>query len=147
MAGALMLPAQIYANADYYLGRKRAAEDAEPRETRSSKATKIETNATKPSSSKAGGKKGAKAASTAPPASEFKKQAMPLHVNITHTPMSVSSEATDDVPAAPADPGFIGSATLVPTTFSTGSYGWKGNKRVEVELEGGEGKKVKVMLT
>jgi hypothetical protein len=40
---------------------------------------------------------------------------------------------------------------LDPTTFSTGSYGWKGSKRIEVELpspNGGEEKeKVKVMMT
>jgi hypothetical protein len=49
------------------------------------------------------------------------------------------------------DPGFIGNTTLVPTTFSTGSYGWKGTKRITIELENSEGgkekEKVQVMLT
>jgi len=34
--------------------------------------------------------------------------------------------------------------------FSTGSYGWKGNKRVTIEVpnpEGGEGEKLQVMIT
>ena len=51
---------------------------------------------------------------------------------------------------ASTDPGFIGTSTLVPSTFATGSYGWKGNKRFTVELEnpeGGEKEKVHVMIT
>jgi hypothetical protein len=80
--------------------------------------------------------------------SAFKSRALPLHVNLTHTPPSISNE--DTVPAASADPGFIGSTTLVASSFSTGSYGWKGSKRIVVELEnpeGGEKEKVHVMLT
>jgi hypothetical protein len=51
------------------------------------------------------------------------------------------------------DIGSIGNLTLVPSIFNTGSYGWKGSKRITVELQGGEtgadgGKeKVQVMLT
>lgn len=51
------------------------------------------------------------------------------------------------------DVGFIGNLTLLPTTFSTGSYGWKGNKKITVELQSGhidaEGgrEKVQVMLS
>jgi hypothetical protein len=47
------------------------------------------------------------------------------------------------------DPGHLGGLTLVPTSFSTGSYGWKGNSRLTIELlnpEGGEKEKVTVML-
>lgn len=53
-----------------------------------------------------------------------------------------------------ADVGFIGNLTLVPSSFSTGSYGWKGSKRITVELqasneegEGGTKEKVVVMFT
>ena len=51
------------------------------------------------------------------------------------------------------DLGFIGNLTLVPSVFSTGSYGWKGNKRIAIELQLGETdsdgvkEKVQVMLT
>ncbi|KIK03794.1 hypothetical protein K443DRAFT_49317, partial [Laccaria amethystina LaAM-08-1] len=85
------------------------------------------------------------------PASAFKAKALPLHVNITHTPPSiVTTEDADAV--APEDVGLIGTLTLVPSTFSTGSYGWKGSKRITVELQGSEtsehGKeKVQVMLS
>lgn len=70
-------------------------------------------------------------------------------MNITHTP-PVIPEDDVSVPSASADPGFIGSATLVPSKFATGSYGWKGSKRVSVNMpnpEGGEGEKVQVMIT
>lgn len=80
--------------------------------------------------------------------STFKSHALPLHVNLTHTPPVMGGEDTKDV--AQLDPGFIGSTTLVPSTFKTGSYGWKGNKRVTVELqnsESGEMEKVQVLFT
>ncbi len=71
-----------------------------------------------------------------------------MHINITHTsPDDATASGTSE------DPGFIGTSTLVPSTFATGSYGWKGSKRFTVELpspEGGEGEekeKVHVMLT
>ena len=74
-----------------------------------------------------------------------------MHVNFTHTPPAI---ADDDktVPATAADPGAIGALTLVPTEFSTGSYGWKGSKRVTIELQNadgaeGEKEKVHVMIT
>lgn len=73
---------------------------------------------------------------------------MPLYVSITATP-----PASEGQEAAPADPGFLASATLVPNTFATGSFGWKGYRRMVVELpkaegEGeGEGEKVHVTLT
>ena len=57
------------------------------------------------------------------------------------------------VTLASTDPGFIGTTALVPSTFATGSYGWKGNKRFTVELENPEGgeekekEKVHVILT
>lgn len=81
--------------------------------------------------------------------SAFKSNALPLHLNITHTP-PVITEDDSTVPSASADPGFIGSTTLLPSVFSTGSYGWKGNKRVTIEIpnpEGGENEKLQVMIT
>lgn len=126
-------------------GTKRAAEEAGSTE-RVSKAAKT-SSSPKGKGKKGGAKKGAKAAI---PASAFKAKALPLHVNITHTPPSiVTTEDADTV--APEDVGFIGTLTLVPSTFSTGSYGWKGSKRITVELQGSEtgehGKeKVHVML-
>jgi len=56
----------------------------------------------------------------------------------------------DTTTVASTDPGFIGTTALVATSFSTGSYGWKGNKRITIELEnpeGGNKEKVQVMLT
>lgn len=65
--------------------------------------------------------------------SAFKSKALPLHTNLTHTPPSLP-----DVEAAETavDPGLIGTLTLLATSFKTGSYGWKGNKRVKIELQG-----------
>ncbi|KAH0830361.1 hypothetical protein J3R83DRAFT_1755 [Lanmaoa asiatica] len=78
--------------------------------------------------------------------STFKSRAVPLYVSITTTTPSPEGQE-----AAPADPGFLASTTLVPSTFSTGSFGWKGHKRMVVELpmaEGeGEGEKLHVTLT
>jgi hypothetical protein len=81
------------------------------------------------------------------PASTFKTKALPLHINVTHTPPTIADSET--VPAADADPGFIGNLSLLPSSFSTGSYGWKGTKRINVELQNdsGEKEKVSVMLT
>ncbi|KAH9890568.1 origin recognition complex subunit 2-domain-containing protein [Cubamyces lactineus] len=130
--------------------RKRAAEDdgAGPT-TRSAKAPKTEQAS--PAKGRGGrGKKGPKANMAA---STFKARALPLHINITHTPPVLADDGT--VSVASTDPGFVGTTTLVPSTFATGSYGWKGSKRLTIELEnpnaeGGEDKekeKVHVMLT
>ncbi|THG95343.1 hypothetical protein EW026_g6296 [Hermanssonia centrifuga] len=81
-------------------------------------------------------------------ATAFKSRALPLHINLTHTPPVAGNGETTDI--AQVDPGFIGSTALVPSTFNTGSYGWKGNKRITVELlnsESGGKEKVQVMLT
>jgi len=67
---------------------------------------------------------------------------------VTHTPPTTGEE--NGPPAAPADPGFLGALALQPSTFTTGSYGWKGSKRLTIELvdpEGKEKEKVQVMLT
>ncbi|KAJ7778496.1 hypothetical protein B0H16DRAFT_888739 [Mycena metata] len=123
-------------------GTKRGAEDGPS--TRASKVAKTD-NASPASKGKKGG---AKKASKAIPTSTFKSKALPLHVNLTHTPPTIAD--ADTTPVAPLDPGHLGSITLVPSTFKTGSYGWKGNKRLAIELlnpEGGDKEKVTVMLT
>ncbi len=81
--------------------------------------------------------------------STFKSLALPLHVNITHTPPVITDD-DEKVPASSADPGCIGSSTLLPKVFKTGSYGWNGNKRVTIEVdnpEGGDKEKLQVMIT
>jgi hypothetical protein len=77
----------------------------------------------------------------------FKSKALPLHLTLTHTPPTV---ADADTVVASLDPGHLSDLPLVPTSFKTGSYGWKGNKRLTVELvdaEGGEVERVTVVLT
>ncbi|RDX52826.1 hypothetical protein OH76DRAFT_1344742, partial [Lentinus brumalis] len=82
-------------------------------------------------------------------ASAFVKNALPIHVNLTHTP-PVLTDDEETKTVASTDPGNIGHVALQPSTFATGSYGWKGNKRFTVEVEnpeGGEKEKVHVILT
>ncbi|KAI0093796.1 hypothetical protein BDY19DRAFT_918979 [Irpex rosettiformis] len=121
-------------------GRKRVAEsESEAPATRSKVAKTDNSNIPRVK----GGKKGPKMG-----ANTFKSRALPLHVNITHTPPVIGDDDTKDV--AQTDPGFIGSTALIPSSFNTGSYGWKGNKRITVELSNsktGEKEKVQVMLT
>ncbi|THH16832.1 hypothetical protein EUX98_g9238 [Antrodiella citrinella] len=119
--------------------RKRSADEAG---AETGPSTKVPRTATK---GKPKAKKGPKT-NLAP--SEFKARALPLHVNLTHTPPSIPDEDTDN--ATSADPGFVGTTALLPSVFSTGSYGWKGNKRITVEVENretGEKEKVNVMVT
>lgn len=143
-------------------GTKRAADESGPT-TRSAKSAKTDETSTASKTKKGGNKKSpAKVCSSnrsnSPslpliviqavlPASQFKAKALPLHVNVTHTPPSAGDD--DTVPSTSADPGQLGSLTLVPSSFNTGSYGWKGSKRLTVELENDTGtkEKVQVMLT
>jgi len=94
---------------------------------------------------------------------DFKAKVLPLHLNLTHTPPTILKEETvgekdnEDAEANASatgnDAGFIGNLTLVPSVFSTRSYGWKGSKRLTIELQDGdtdaEGmkEKVQIMLT
>jgi len=82
------------------------------------------------------------------PASDFKARAVPLHVAVSRTPPAVR----DDKSASPApiDTDFIGAVALQPCSFTTGSYGWKGSKRLAIDVvdpTSGEKTKVQVMLT
>jgi len=105
------------------------------------------------------------------PLDEFKEKARPIHVHITHTPPSINAKEptkAEDAPAtteeetditanptsesAPIDTGLISNLTLLPSSFATGSYGWKGSKKIVVELQNSEDgpngrEKVQVMLT
>ncbi|KAJ3868675.1 hypothetical protein EV359DRAFT_70443 [Lentinula novae-zelandiae] len=127
-----------------FSGTKRAADESGPT-TRSAKSAKTDETSTASKTKKGGNKKSP--AKAVLPASQFKAKALPLHVNVTHTPPSAGDD--DTVPSTSADPGQLGSLTLVPSSFNTGSYGWKGSKRLTVELENDTGtkEKVQVMLT
>jgi len=65
-------------------------------------------------------------------AASFKERAKPLHVALTQL---------DSEP--------IGELDLVPSSFSTGSFGWKGSKKVVVDVPDADGEKssVQVILT
>ncbi|KIJ44167.1 hypothetical protein M422DRAFT_47640 [Sphaerobolus stellatus SS14] len=81
------------------------------------------------------------------PRSTFRGAALPIHVSFTHTPAPIPEQEDDRT--TPIDPGHIGNITLLPSEFSTGSYGWKGARRMTLELQGSEGeekKKVQVMI-
>jgi len=122
-------------------GTKRSSEDASAT-TRSAKIAKKNGGTSAPKGK--GGKKGAK---TNIAASAFMAKALPISANFTNTPPSVADD--ESVPAASADPGFIGGVKCLPSQFSTGSYGWKGNRRVSIEVrnEAGEMEKVSVQVT
>ncbi|KAH8828205.1 hypothetical protein DL96DRAFT_1156127 [Flagelloscypha sp. PMI_526] len=113
---------------------KRAA-DEEGATTRSHKVAKTDSGA---------GSKAKKGGPKAPMnTKEFKSTALPLHVNLTHTPPTAEKDS-----AVHTDPGFINTVTLLPSNFNTGSYGWKGNRRIAVEIEkDGKKEKVQVQLT
>ncbi|KAH9999083.1 hypothetical protein BJV77DRAFT_940241 [Russula vinacea] len=81
------------------------------------------------------------------PASDFKARAVPLHVAVTRTPPAVRDD--DSTSPAPIDTDFIGAVALQPCSFTTGSYGWKGSKRLAIDVvdpTSGEKTKVQVML-
>jgi len=143
-------------------GRKRTADEAavgttKKRETRSAKSAKTDGGAAaggKPKSVAGKQAKGAAKLKTSVSQTAFLARALPLHINITHTPPAIPDGEEERVPATDADPGFLGTTALVPSGFTTGSYGWKGNKRLTIELPGAEGvegggekERVHVMIT
>jgi hypothetical protein len=79
-------------------------------------------------------------------AEDFQKCALPLHVHFTHTPPSVSSpKKGSSEPNKTIDAGHLGSVTMLPSTFSTGSHGWKASKPMAIELTDPDtGKRTKV---
>ncbi|EJD46104.1 hypothetical protein AURDEDRAFT_113789 [Auricularia subglabra TFB-10046 SS5] len=113
--------------------RKRA-NDGEGATTRAKKAAKTGNGQSAPK-----GRRGRREATTGEHDAafkEFKEKALPIHVAFTHTPPSI--EKKDGGAGGEKDKGYIGNLTIVPTAFSTGSFGWKGTKRVKVELQGAE---------
>jgi len=118
-------------------GRKRAAPEDAPA-TRPAKATKT---------GRAKGKTGPK---TNLSVKTFKSQAHPLHIALTHTPPPVAEDSGEQASAEPTDPGFLVAFSLQPSSFSTGTYGWKGSKRVTIEVDNpdtGEKEKLQVQLS
>jgi len=119
-------------------GRKRAApEDATTRPTKTAKTT----------TGKARGKTGPKANLSA---KTFKSQARPLHISITHTPPPVTEDSGEKASSEATDPGFLAALSLQPSSFSTGTYGWKGSKRVTIEVDNpdtGEKERLQVQLS
>lgn len=85
-------------------------------------------------------------------------QALPLHLHLTHTPPTVATSSSESKNTKETshpsgggsdDPGHLASLTLLPSEFSTGSYGWKSAKRITIELtdpESGSKRKVQVMI-
>ncbi|KAH7107349.1 hypothetical protein BKA62DRAFT_683090, partial [Auriculariales sp. MPI-PUGE-AT-0066] len=124
--------------------RKRAAE-AEETSTRAKKAAKTDHGET--ASSKTKGKRGA-AAKSAPSFESFKAKALPIHLTLSHSPPKIEQEDASKPRSKGKDKdgGYIGHVALQPSMFGTGSYGWKGTKRIQVELEGEDGKKEKVTV-
>ncbi|KIY66637.1 hypothetical protein CYLTODRAFT_377450 [Cylindrobasidium torrendii FP15055 ss-10] len=122
-------------------GTKRSAPDSSDRTTRSAKTAKTD-NGSSPASKakKPAAKKGPKANLTS---KQFKEKALPLHLNVTHTPPTIAEDA---VPASETDPGHLASVALAPSVFSAGSYGWKGSRRLTIEVDGEDGKKEKVQV-
>lgn len=123
------------------VGKRRAPEDspADKRETRSAKVPRTEGR----KSARGTGRKGAARLKTGMSATAFKSRAQPLQVNISHTKPPADVESTD--------PGFVEAIELISSSFATGSFGWKGSKRITVSLPKLEGEeeeeKVHVMLT
>jgi len=137
--------------------KKRSAESepskAGATETRASKVAKTRKDAASTKAAKAASASPLreKKAAKRPPkntmlAEDFQKSALPLHVHFTHTPPSVSSpEKGSSEPNKSIDPGHLASVTMLPSTFSTGSHGWKASKPVAIELtDPSTGKKTKV---
>ncbi|KIK15714.1 hypothetical protein PISMIDRAFT_16343 [Pisolithus microcarpus 441] len=122
-------------------GRKRTRSDDTPatekRETRSSKVQKTEGGR----APGRGGAKGTARLKTGLTASAFKSRAAPLHLALSYNPFPGEGE-TIAVEAGGEEASILSTTTLTPSSFTTGSFGWKGSKRIAVSLkapgEGGE---------
>ncbi|KAI6123248.1 hypothetical protein EDD16DRAFT_686099 [Pisolithus croceorrhizus] len=131
--------------------RTRTGDDTtatEKRETRSSKVQKTEGGR----APGRGGPKGTARLKTGLTASAFKSRATPLHLALSYNPFPGEGE-TVAVEAGGEEASILSTTTLTPSSFTTGSFGWKGSKRIAVSLkaprEGGEaeGDTVHIMLT
>ncbi|KAG6331263.1 hypothetical protein ID866_7827 [Astraeus odoratus] len=140
-------------------GRKRAMTDdspaAEKRETRSSKVQKTE-GGVKAASSRGAQTKGTARLKTGLTTTAFKARAPPLHVALSYNQFTGEGGEGDTAAAADTSNGehaqapILSTTTLAPSSFSTGSFGWKGSKRIVVALKGKDGEReenVHVMLT
>ncbi|KAI6151142.1 hypothetical protein BKA82DRAFT_4124427 [Pisolithus tinctorius] len=133
-------------------GRKRSRTDDAPatekRETRSSKVQKTEGGR----ASGKGGAKGAARLKTGLTASAFKSRAAPIHLALSFNPFPGEGE-TVAVGEGEEQASILTTTTLTASSFSTGSFGWKGSKRIAIPLkapgEGGEAEEdtVHIMLT
>ncbi|KAG9012318.1 hypothetical protein FRB93_001740 [Tulasnella sp. JGI-2019a] len=125
--------------------------DTHPESTgRQSKVAKVTSDTEKPKSKgkRAASPKKAPPKTTVPTTAQFKEHALPLHVNVTHTPPTVEApaEQAETTPNTATDSGHAASITLTPSVFSTGSFGWKGSRKMAVELLNAEGTKELVMV-
>ncbi|KAG9106549.1 hypothetical protein FRC07_008793 [Ceratobasidium sp. 392] len=123
---------------------KKPASKAKASEKPASKAKAAEKPASKakaPASKKAG-----KAKAKALSQEDFKSKALPLHVNITHTPPKLAESTEESAEPSSSDSGFVASVALQPSTFATGSYGWKGSRRLTIPVNGKDGETVTVMI-
>ncbi|KAI6038412.1 hypothetical protein EDC04DRAFT_1977532 [Pisolithus marmoratus] len=133
-------------------GRKRSRTDDTPatgkRETRSSKVQKTEGGR----APGRGGAKGTARLKTGLTAPAFKSRAPPLHLALSYNPFPEEGE-TIAVGEGGEQASILTTTTLAPSSFTTGSFGWKGSKRIAVSFkapgEGGRDEEdtVHVMLT
>ncbi|KIO03971.1 hypothetical protein M404DRAFT_26593 [Pisolithus tinctorius Marx 270] len=115
-------------------GRKRSRTDDAPatekRETRSSKVQKTEGGR----ASGKGGAKGAARLKTGLTASAFKSRAAPIHLALSFNPFPGEGE-TVAVGEGEEQASILTTTTLTASSFSTGSFGWKGSKRIAIPLK------------
>lgn len=132
--------------------RTRTGDDTtatEKRETRSSKVQKTEGGR----APGRGGAKGTARLKTGLTASAFKSRAAPLHLALSYNPFPGEGETVAVEASGGEEASILSTTTLTPSSFTTGSFGWKGSKRIAVSLkaprEGGEaeGDTVHIMLT
>ncbi|KAL4075368.1 hypothetical protein V8B97DRAFT_2004929 [Scleroderma yunnanense] len=125
-------------------GRKRAATDdtagGEKRETRSSKVQKSEGGGR--AASGRGGAKGTARLKTGLSTAAFKARAAPLHLALSYDPFPGEGEVGATAAATTSASGervvLLTTTTLTPGSFATGSFGWKGSKRIVVGLKSKE---------
>jgi len=133
------------------IGKRKAEADASGKaEARSTKSAKVE------KASKSSSKPAPKAKATKRPtltAEAFKQAAASLQLSLTHTPTSASVPEVNGGESGTGankstDSEAIAELSATPTVFSAGSYGWRGQQRVNIELKNPEtGEKETVNVT